>query len=560
MDWTSGVRVRTFPYGWVLCLGLARLRCSEAQSRPLDPGSVPPGLQAFLGRDDCGSAEWVPRFHQGLADVVGRAQMQDFAGALSAVAGLTAAITSSHAVSLECATVVGAGLYIAGQSADNLGLHSLAARLRQMSSIFTAYDYQMKGEEFIDQSPWPIRWMDAMDEILRSMAHLKQLEVSAEQWRGLTMSAALNQRLPTVQRTRSSGLSVAIVSVCDYDAGQTPLARLSQINKEEYARKHGYDVTIYDKAPTFHDGLSALMTDPPSHRPAAWSKVDAILTALASARHDWVMWMDCDSFFMDVEVSLDKIIGMVMAESKCRDSDAGLDDLRDLRSLVEKWHAGPEEALQGHSLQAWFDDLFDDHWAKLGYSCGEHDLPANAPINKTLGWDHWLYKEKRPHLIASEDGLMLNTGIVLIRSSSWSWQFFQKVRAMTFGHSSMTQHPWWEQTAMVYLLQLPFTLVWASRQTAQYGLADITPATSQGGAYAPACFMMSQKQINAYPPLVAAALKTHVAYEVGDFIVSFSGCKVYSSQETCNYLFLSHFVQVHGTDVMETDPALRFWL
>ena len=34
-----------------------------------------------------------------------------------------------------------------------------------------------------------------------------------------------------------------------------------------------------------------------------------------------------------------------------------------------------------------------------------------------------------------------------------------------------------------------------------------------------------------YPPLVSSALLTHTTFEPGDFIVSFSGCKIYSSQE-----------------------------
>ena len=34
-----------------------------------------------------------------------------------------------------------------------------------------------------------------------------------------------------------------------------------------------------------------------------------------------------------------------------------------------------------------------------------------------------------------------------------------------------------------------------------------------------------------YPPLVSSALLTHSTFESGDFIVSFSGCKIYSSQE-----------------------------
>merc|ERR1719433_1531917 len=111
-----------------------------------------------------------------------------------------------------------------------------------------------------------------------------------------------------------------------------------------------------------------------------------------------------------------------------------------------------------------------------------------------MGWDSWLFSERRPHIIASEDGLMLNTGIVLVRASVWSWQFFQKVRWMTFGKSPVTQHPWWEQTAMVYLLQLPFTL-------AQAALQDLGASGLQRG-HAPACFMFSQKHLNTYPPIV----------------------------------------------------------
>ena len=58
---------------------------------------------------------------------------------------------------------------------------------------------------------------------------------------------------------------------------------------------------------------------------------------------------------------------------------------------------------------------------------------------------------RKTELIVSEDGLMLNTGIFFTRVSAWSWRFFQKVRRFTFGpRAPVTQHPWWEQTAMVY--------------------------------------------------------------------------------------------------------------
>jgi len=540
------------------CCSLLLERGSEAQGQPMmDPGSVPPGLRDWLGRDFCGTAPWVAQFHADLAESIGRAQGNDMPGALAGLGNVLVRATANPHAAFECATAVGAGLFVAAQCADQLRLPVLSARLRQLSSIFTAYDYQMKGEEYIDQSPWPVRWMEAMDGILRSMTNLKFQERSGEAWRGLPARAAVADSSSGGAPPSVTGLKVAIVSVCDYDAGQTPLARLSQINKEEYARRHGYDVVVYEKAPVFQDPLSGLFTEPASYRPAAWSKVDAILTTLAQNRHDWVMWMDCDSFFMDVEVGLDTLISKAMAESGCSAAGTGVDDLIELRRLVNRWMEGPKEYLGGSTaLMQWYDDLFDEHWARLGYACGENDV---APVtgNQTLGWSDWLLREKRPHLIASEDGLMLNTGIVLIRASSWSWQFFQKVRSMTFGKSPVTQHPWWEQTAMVYLLQLPFTLMDAARQDS--GLEDIGPLAQSRG-YAPACFMFSQKQVNGYPPLIAAALKTHEVFEPGDFIVSFSGCKVYSSQEVCNQLFLSYFFQVHDVQLLESDVALRLWM
>merc|ERR1711920_463641 len=106
----------------------------------------------------------------------------------------------------------------------------------------------------------------------------------------------------------------------------------------------------------------------------------------------------------------------------------------------------------------------------------------------------------------------------------------------------------------VYLLQLPFTLAHADGMGRLPATGDIGPSAAHRG-YARACIMLSQKHLNGYPPIVASALRTHETYEVGDFIVSFSGCKVYSSQEVCNQLFLAYFAQVHGAAALESDPA-----
>eukprot|EP00435_Cladocopium_sp_Y103_P038246 s2140_g10.t1 len=269
-----------------------------------------------------------------------------------------------------------------------------------------------------------------------------------------------------------------------------------------------------DKAPLFTDGLTYLTE---KTRPPAWSKVDALLETLAKGQHDWVMWLDCDSFFMDTEVRLEDLLGI--AQSKCP-KDPG--DGERLKELVQKWKAGPQQAPD--DLLEWYDNLLDSY-VSWDDSCESLDTPADAPSNRTLGWADWLFKERRVQLVASEDGLMLNTGVMLARASVWSW---------TLGTS-------------VYLLQFPFVLAAATDPA--------VAAKSQG--YATAWSALGQKTINGYPPLVSSALLTHTTFEPGDFIVSFSGCKIYSSQEVCNQLFLNYFFQVHSLPELADDPALQ---
>eukprot|EP00933_Yihiella_yeosuensis_P043294 TRINITY_DN38038_c0_g1_i1.p1 TRINITY_DN38038_c0_g1~~TRINITY_DN38038_c0_g1_i1.p1 ORF type:complete len:475 (-),score=79.42 TRINITY_DN38038_c0_g1_i1:149-1360(-) len=403
-----------------------------------------------------------------------------------------------------------------------------------------------------------------MEGILRSMAFLKDKELQVESWRGLPARQAIADR---ATERAPSGLKVAIVSVCDYDPSATPLARLAQLNRDRYAKKHGYEVVMYEKAPFYEDPLSQLFTDPPSHRPAAWSKVDALLQTLAKGQHDWVMWLDCDSFFMDPEVRLEDLV--VAAQGRCESgAEAAATDLsvpedrQELKTLVDRWHAGPETSSM--DLLSWYDGILEEDLQHRRTSargvrrtCSELKPPETPPSNRTLGWESWLFDEGRLHVIASEDGLMLNTGVMLLRASTWSWTFLQKVRWMTFAKNPVTQHPWWEQTAMVYLLQMPFVLAQAAAWNEK--AEDLNPLGPHQG-FTPAAAFLSQKHINGYPPIVSSALMTHSTFATGDFIVSFSGCKVYSSQEVCNQLFLSYFFQVHDINELSSDPGLQAWL
>ena len=43
-------------------------------------------------------------------------------------------------------------------------------------------------------------------------------------------------------------------------------------------------------------------------RPAAWGKVDALREAMEDDRWDWVAWIDCDLYFMDMNRTLDSLL------------------------------------------------------------------------------------------------------------------------------------------------------------------------------------------------------------------------------------------------------------
>ena len=219
---------------------------------------------------------------------------------------------------------------------------------------------------------------------------------------------------------------VAIVSLCDYDPMQTKLASLSVHNKVDYTKRHGYELFVETKS---LDGS----------RPHAWSKIKAVSKYLETGRFDWVMWMDCDSFFMNVNLRLEHVL----------------------------------------------DSAYD--------------------------------------LIISEDGAMLNSGVFFIRNTAWSRAFLGRVYGSD--NNPLIEHPWWEQASMMF---------WLHHDEA---------STAQHVKY------LSQRAINSYPPEIASQLRDpitgntlHGEYREGDFIISFSGCKIYFTRSKCERFF-THY---HG--------------
>ncbi|CAE8588387.1 unnamed protein product [Polarella glacialis] len=66
-------------------------------------------------------------------------------------------------------------------------------------------------------------------------------------------------------------------------------------NHKIYAERHGYDYRVGTE-----------IVD--SGRPAAWGKVKLMHQYVAQRQWDWVLWADCDVYFMNLTVTLDSIL------------------------------------------------------------------------------------------------------------------------------------------------------------------------------------------------------------------------------------------------------------
>ena len=489
----------------------------------LAAGPVNEGLGDFYQKDFCSGAVW----EQYYADF--KRAIDLFNGGNIKTAAETFAIetmsplVANPALMFNCSTAVGAGALFLGNCYERLGDGVRALRARQAASIFASFDFQMKGQEYIDSSVWPIRWEETVDSVIRSMTWFLSSRGNAD-----TLRDDIEADGDPLQK--SEPMSIAIVTVCDYDSEVTPLSELSRLNKEKYAKLHGYSLIYHNKAPIFQDYFTR-NANMYTSRPHAWSKIDAVMGAMADEAqdYDWVMWMDCDSYFLDTSKRLEDVI---LAARRGPSVKSGA---RQGVSKLANWAptgspGSVDEATREFNQYA--SSLVSQEWDAI--------VASNPSIRCATPQSHCVTE-----LVASEDGLMLNTGIFFLRKSVFSFLLLARVRQLLFNKSPATFHPWWEQTGLILLLSAPFTFgsEW-DQASANHGYAEYTS-------------LVPQRAINVYPPMIAGMLKTHVAHSDGDFIVSFSGCKVYSSPSVCNHLFIEYFLKADGTDPEEVGGLIQ---
>ena len=104
---------------------------------------------------------------------------------------------------------------------------------------------------------------------------------------------------------------IAIVTL--YDSKRFTIGNRSALNKQQYARGHGYTVYVDNHFLNVQE------------RRPSWFKVKAVLSHLDD--FDWVMWVDADTLFMNFERSIEELLDvrydMIVTEDR-RGINAGV--------------------------------------------------------------------------------------------------------------------------------------------------------------------------------------------------------------------------------------------
>jgi len=209
---------------------------------------------------------------------------------------ITAATSDLH-VAFQCALGLSAAYralafaYCADQRVDPrsqayIRANQIGLRFMHLAMNWLTWAFVKDGEntaEYVDNSVWPITIQQINDEMTVVQNVVRQ--------------AGYDGHLPTwadVPLDFRSNLKIVIVSLCAYPPGHV-LTPLSVSNKEIYVKRFGYDLIV--ERQRRDEG-----------RPHAWGKIRVMQQYIAEGRWDWVVWLDCDSYFMNVNQTLDSII------------------------------------------------------------------------------------------------------------------------------------------------------------------------------------------------------------------------------------------------------------
>jgi hypothetical protein len=163
----------------------------------------------------------------------------------------------------------------------------VALRLMHIGMNWLTYAFVVNGKNdahWVDESSWPLTLesFNTDETNIRRFLDSTGGSTHPESWGDVPYDL----RDPT--------LRIGIASVCDYPS-ENPLSRLSRSNREMYSKRHGYQ--LFEVAKRYTD-----------QRPHAWAKITLLLDHINKRDLDWLLWFDCDTYFMNFTVTLDHML------------------------------------------------------------------------------------------------------------------------------------------------------------------------------------------------------------------------------------------------------------
>jgi len=256
---------------------------------------------------------------------------------------------------------------------------------------------------------------------------------------------------------------VAIVSICAY--GENEAVRvIGSENHEIYAQLHGYDLfSITDKAQIQPNLAARMDVNDGIHKPFFW-KVNAVKNVLeATPRYDWVLWIDCDAFFMEPTRTIDSVVQMYTGNT------------------TPATRLGPIHFGEPFERQALRSQL----------------------------------QAKDVSLIVATDSSGINNGVWLMRNSAWSHDFLTR-----WWHSDILQGPGQnhncsDQSTMQHQLLYESSMA----------LDDVWDAV-EGPIWVPEVRVAAQEHLQSFHAATAATVASR-EWQDGDFIKHHPGCHYY---------------------------------
>lgn len=243
-------------------------------------------------REECPSArgfDW-ETYGELLYQARGRVFLGDLEGAKRSALELLQAATTPFSSAFECQPAAAATYFSLAQILAFQGFYRRALGMVQMGFIF------IRDKGFSECTPWPLQGWDMMLAGRNLVQRVRELDKPAV------------QQVPWSLRT--PGLKVAVVTICAY-AEDEAVRVLATQNHQLYAQVHGYDLHLFTSTDQIKPHVEANMdvTDG-VHKPFFW-KVNAVRNVMDMPQgYDWVLWADCDAFFMEPERTIDSIVSM----------------------------------------------------------------------------------------------------------------------------------------------------------------------------------------------------------------------------------------------------------